>query len=74
MAETISWGILFHGISNMSCHSISCGGALLAPFGSGCGDVLEHEEELVIEDEVHENERMRSLDEYKQVNLMNHLE
>lgn len=56
MAETISWGILSHGTSNMSGHVISCGGALLAPLGSGCGDELEHEDKLVIEDEVDENE------------------
>lgn len=56
MAETISWGILSHGTSNMSGHVVSGGGTLLALFGSGYGDELEQEGELVSEVEVDKNE------------------
>lgn len=55
MAKTISWGILSHGTSNTSGHVVSCGGTT---FGSGCGDELEQEGELVSEGEVDENEEL----------------
>lgn len=55
MAETISWGILSHGTSNTSGHVMSCGGT---PFGSGCGDELEQEGELLSDGEVDENEEL----------------